>query len=278
VIPSKQLQVVQSLDGGVITEILVREGEVVEAGQRSQDRRDPRHSGVRESAPRPSRCRHGKARLRATPKARRSSACQWRGNAEEVRTVEKSAGSTKHACPSCARCRHNEQQLQQRRQELSEMRSRQGVGRKAGRVRSAGLAKDQALAGTGAVSEVDIIRIEREISRARGDADQAGAQIARVRPPSARRSERSGNELTSQRRAQGVVRSDGQAQCLNEGAVALADRVTRRRSRARARARAAASGNTVGGVVQTAVPFVEIVRLMSPPCADKSRQDIAYTP
>ena len=33
VIPSRQLQVLQSLDGGVVTEILVQEGEVVEAGQ-----------------------------------------------------------------------------------------------------------------------------------------------------------------------------------------------------------------------------------------------------
>ncbi|HET7526726.1 MAG TPA: HlyD family type I secretion periplasmic adaptor subunit, partial [Burkholderiaceae bacterium] len=32
VIPSRQLQVVQSLDGGVVAEILVREGQVVEAG------------------------------------------------------------------------------------------------------------------------------------------------------------------------------------------------------------------------------------------------------
>ena len=32
VIPSKQLQVIQSFDGGVVSEILVREGQVVEAG------------------------------------------------------------------------------------------------------------------------------------------------------------------------------------------------------------------------------------------------------
>ena len=32
VIPSKQLQVIQSLDGGVVSEILVKEGQVVNAG------------------------------------------------------------------------------------------------------------------------------------------------------------------------------------------------------------------------------------------------------
>ena len=33
VIPSRQLQVMQSLDGGIVSEILVQEGQVVEAGQ-----------------------------------------------------------------------------------------------------------------------------------------------------------------------------------------------------------------------------------------------------
>jgi membrane fusion protein, adhesin transport system len=33
VIPSRQLQVIQSFDGGVVSEILVKEGQVVEAGQ-----------------------------------------------------------------------------------------------------------------------------------------------------------------------------------------------------------------------------------------------------
>ncbi len=51
VIPSRQLQVVQSFDGGVVSEILVREGQVVEAGQlllRVDETRAT--SGVRESA------------------------------------------------------------------------------------------------------------------------------------------------------------------------------------------------------------------------------------
>ena len=33
VIPSRQLQVIQSLDGGIVSEILAREGQIVEAGQ-----------------------------------------------------------------------------------------------------------------------------------------------------------------------------------------------------------------------------------------------------
>ena len=51
VIPSKQLQVIQSLDGGIVSEILVKEGQVVEAGQMLLKIDETRAtSGVRESA------------------------------------------------------------------------------------------------------------------------------------------------------------------------------------------------------------------------------------
>ena len=51
VVPSRQLQILQSLDGGVVSEIKVREGEVVEQGQlllRIDETRAT--SGVREAA------------------------------------------------------------------------------------------------------------------------------------------------------------------------------------------------------------------------------------
>ena len=66
VIPSRQLQVVQSLDGGVVVEILVREGQVVEAGQlllRVDETRAG--AGVRESAAQGFSLRARAARLRA---------------------------------------------------------------------------------------------------------------------------------------------------------------------------------------------------------------------
>ena len=51
VIPSKQLQIIQSLDGGVVSDILVKEGQVVEAGQLLLKIDETRAtSGVRESA------------------------------------------------------------------------------------------------------------------------------------------------------------------------------------------------------------------------------------
>ena len=66
VIPSKQLQVVQSLDGGVVSEILVQEGQVVEAGQMLLKIDETRAtSGVRESAAQGFALLAKQARLRA---------------------------------------------------------------------------------------------------------------------------------------------------------------------------------------------------------------------
>ena len=51
VIPSRQLQLVQSLDGGVVSDILVKEGQVVEKDQLLLKIDETRaNSGVRESA------------------------------------------------------------------------------------------------------------------------------------------------------------------------------------------------------------------------------------
>jgi len=66
VIPSRQLQVLQSLDGGVVSDILVREGQVVEAGQLLLKIDETRAtSGVRESAAQGFSLRARGARLRA---------------------------------------------------------------------------------------------------------------------------------------------------------------------------------------------------------------------
>ena len=66
VIPSRQLQIIQSLDGGVVSEILVKEGQVVEAGQLLLKIDETRAtSGVRESAAQAFSLKVKAARLKA---------------------------------------------------------------------------------------------------------------------------------------------------------------------------------------------------------------------
>lgn len=267
VIPSRQLQVVQSLDGGVVSEILVQEGQLVEAGQlllRIDETRAT--SGVRESAAQGFALRARQARLRALaegaafrPPAMRA------GDAEEQRIVQEeqrlyeSRLSELHTLLAI-----NEQQRQQRQQELSEMQARRASAERQLELAQQELTKTRPLLATGAVSEVDILRLEREVSRSRGDMEQAGAQIARVHA-AIREADRKlqETEITFRNEARrDLAEVMGKLNALNEGAVALADRVDKAQVKSPVRGRVQRLlANTVGGVVQPGKDIVEIVPL-----------------
>jgi adhesin transport system membrane fusion protein len=267
VIPSRQLQVVQSLDGGVVSEILVREGQQVEAGQlllRVDETRA--ESGVRESAAMAFALRAKQARLKALgegtpfvlPTARAKDLEEQR-ILDEERRLYQSRVSELQALVSI-----NEQQLLQRQQELAEMRSKRTAAVRALELAQEELTKTRPLLATGAVSEVDILRLERDISRSRGEAEQALAQIARVEAAigEARRKIQE-TELAFRNDARKELSEVlAKLSAINEGAVALADKVTKAQVKSPVRGRVQRLlANTVGGVVQPGKDIVEIVPL-----------------
>ena len=266
VIPSKQLQIVQSLDGGVVSEILVREGQVVDAGQLLLKIDETRAtSGVRESAAQGFALRARQARLRALAEGSAFVAPSMRNEAEERRILEE---ERRLYDAKLSELRNllgiNQQQLAQRHQELGEMRARKSSADRSLELNQQELNKTRPLLASGAVSEVDILRLDREVSRSRGDSEQAGAQIARVQA----------SILEAQRKIQETelafrneARKDlaevmGKLNALNEGAVALTDRVTKSQVKSPVRGRVQRLfANTVGGVVQPGKDIVEIVPL-----------------
>lgn len=267
VIPSRQLQVVQSLDGGVVSEILVQEGQVVEAGQLLLKIDETRAtSGVRESAAQGFALRARQARLRALAEG---SAFQppavRQGNEEEKHIVEEERRLYETRLSELrTMLAINEQQLQQRQQELSEMRARKASAERQAEFGQQELAKTRPLLATGAVSEVDILRLERDVSRARGDAEQAAAQIARVQAAIGEAQRKSQEtELSFRNEARrDMAEVMGKLNTLNEGAVALADRVEKSQVKSPVRGRVQRLlANTVGGVVQPGKDIVEIVPL-----------------
>src|SRR5438105_774709 len=268
VIPSKQLQVVQSLDGGVVSEILDSEGQVVEAGQLLLKIDETRAtSGVRESAAQGFALRARLARLRALAEGSTFQAAtigkgndvdQQRMLDEEKRLYETRLSELNTMLSI------NQQQLQQRQQELSEMRSRKASAERQVELSQQELTKTKPLLATGAVSEVEIIRLERDLSRGRGDAEQAGAQIARVQASIGEAQRKSQEtELTFRNDARKELADVmGKLNALNEGAVALADKVEKAQVKSPVRGRVQRLlANTVGGVVQPGKDIVEIVPL-----------------
>jgi adhesin transport system membrane fusion protein len=265
VIPSRQLQVVQSLDGGVVSEILVTEGQMVEAGQLLLKIDETRAtSGVRESAAQGFALRARQARLRALAEGAAFKP-PASSNPEEALILEE-----EHLLYETRRSELgtmiaiNQQQLQQRQQELSEMRARKSAAERALDLAQQELNKTRPLLASGAVSEVDILRLDREVSRNRGDIEQATAQIARVQASIGEAQRKiQETELTFRNEARkDMADVMGKLNALNEGAVALADKVDKSQVKSPVRGRVQRLlANTVGGVVTPGKDIVEVVPL-----------------
>ena len=266
VIPSKQLQLVQSFDGGVVSEILVREGQVVEKDQLLLKIDETRAtSGVRESAAQGFALRARLARLRALAEGSAFEAPAMRDSAQEKRILDEERRLYQTRVSELNNLVGiNRQQLQQREQELSEMRSRKASAERTLDLTQQELTKTKPLLASGAVSEVDILRLERDLSRSRGEAEQATAQIARVQAAIGEAQRKiQETELTFRNDARKeMAEMMGRLNALNEGAVALADKVDKSQIKSPVRGRVQRLlANTVGGVVQPGKDIVEIVPL-----------------
>jgi adhesin transport system membrane fusion protein len=265
VIPSRQLQVLQSLDGGVVSEILVHEGDVVEPEQILLTIDQTRFvSSVRESRAQILSLQAKAARLRAltedTPFVMPPEVIREDPKtAEEERNLYESRRSELANSRMIAR-----QQLSQRQQELAEARARYAQASQAYELTSKELAVTRPLTGSGAVSEVELIRLERDAARFRGERDMASAQISRSQSAIAEASHKIEEVALTFRNEAGRELADTMARLnsLSESSVGLADKVER------AVLRSPVKGtvkrllvNTVGGVVQPGKDVVEIVPL-----------------
>jgi len=265
VIPSRQLQVVQSLDGGIVSEINVQEGQVVEAGQlllRVEETRAT--AGMRESAATGIALRARAARLRALaegkpfepPEAKDE---EDRRTVEEERRLYASRLSELEAQLAVVR-----QQMAQRQQEQSEAQARRTAAQRGLELAQQELAQTRPLLATGAVSQVEILRLERDVTKNRGEAEQATAQIARA-AAAINESQRKAQEAELAFRNEArrdLAEAMGKLNALNEGAVALADKVSKSQIKSPVRGRVQRLlANTVGGVVTPGKDIVEIVPL-----------------
>lgn len=265
VTPSMQLQVIQSVDGGVVSEILVHEGQIVTPGQLLLKIDETRFvSSLKENRAQYLALLAKSARLRALAEGSAFAVPPEVQNeapllAEQERTLYNARHMELETQLSIAR-----QQLAQRNQELNEIRVRRDQAAQAYDLTAQELAVTKPLVGAGAVSEVELLRLERDVSRYRGERDQAAAQIIRVQAAIAEASRKTQEVDLSFRNEARVELADvqGKLNSLSAGSSALSDRVKH------AAIKSPVKGivkrllvNTVGGVVQPASEIVEIVPL-----------------
>jgi len=263
VIPSQQLQVVQSLDGGVIEEVNVREGDLVEPGDILMRIEATRFvSTFRESRAQYLSTLARVHRLRAltegeefvvpdevveeSPEIARREERLYRTRVEELDEQIAIARS----------------QLQQRQDELNEARARERQAGRAYDLASRELELTRPMLRSGAVSEVDVLRLEREVSNASGEREQARSQIQRLQGAISE-AETKIREIEISKRnewRESLNEALGDLASLSEGGLGLADRVRLADIRAPVRGTVQrVHHNTIGGVVQPGGEVVEIV-------------------
>ena len=265
VISSKQLQQVQSLDGGVVSAILVREGQVVEAGQVLLKIDETRAtSGARENAAQGFALQARLARLRALAEGSEFKPPAQNG-AEEQRILEEERSLYISRKAELANQQAiSQQQLAQRQQELSEVRARRAAAERGLASAQQELSRTRPLLASGAVSEVDIIKLDRDVSRGRGELEQTGAQSMRAQASiSEAQRKLQETEIAFRNEARKEMAENmGRLNALNETAVALNDKVDKSQLKSPVRGRVQRLlANTVGGVVQAGKDLVEIVPL-----------------
>lgn len=265
VIPSRQVQVVQSADGGVISEILVREGDIVEAGQILLKIDQTRFmSSLRENRAEYLALLARAARLSALADGAPLSMPAMVEKedpalAARERQLYQSRLSELETQQSVAR-----QQVSQRQQELAETRARRDQVNTLLESARQELTVTQPLYKSGAVSEVEVMRLQRDVSRLSGEREMTLAQLNRFEAAIQEANRRlEGTTLdfrNTTRKELGEV--NARLKALTESEVALSDRVSQTSIKSQLKGRVKRLFiNTVGGVVQPGHDILEIVPL-----------------
>lgn len=263
VIPSSQIQVVQHLEGGILAEILVREGEVVKAGQTllkvndiqfeskfsedyakylglsaARDRLEAEVSGKKPS--------YSKEVLEGDPRLAESENALYRARRSEL-------GQSVAVL---------QQLVKQREQELVEIGARITQLDRSLQLAEEELAITEPMVAQGVTSRIELIRIERGVNDIRGTLDAARKSI-----PRARAAQREAEGRIREKRANYRAQALGQLNDTKVRLNVLGESLTSMRDRVqRTDVRSPVDGtikqlkiNTVGGVIRPGMDLVEIV-------------------
>jgi adhesin transport system membrane fusion protein len=263
VIPSRQIQILQSLDGGIVSEILAREGQVVKAGDLLL-KVDPTRmvSSLRENQSQYLSLLAKGARLRALADGSRfvppeEVLKQAPDIVEQERALYESRRAELDATVGVAR-----QQSSQRSQELISVRARREQAAQSFALTARELELTRPLVKTGAVSDVELLRLERDVARYRGERDSANSDIPRLESAVAESNRKVQEvELTFRNIARSELsETNAKLNALSEGSAALEDRVKQTEIRSPVNGTVKQLRvNTVGGVVQPGKDVIELV-------------------
>lgn len=265
VITASQVQLVQNLEGGIVTQILVKEGEVVAKDQVLMRIDDTRFaSAFREGRQGGLALRARIARLEAEARRTPMKVPEdvMRGN-RELAAQELAAFESRRR-DLAAKEEILRQQLAQRQSKVAELRTRiERLGESHALIRRE-IDLTAPMVKQGIVSEVELLRQEREAARIRTELDGARLAMPRIEASIEEAKKRiEDNDLAFRSQAASeLTLAQGEFAKLNETMPALEDRVTRTAVRSPLRGIVKQIlVKTLGGVVQPGNPMAEIVPL-----------------
>jgi membrane fusion protein, adhesin transport system len=263
VIPSRQLQVIQSLDGGIVSEILVKEGDLVKIGMPLIKIDETRAiSSLRENKGQYLALLGRQSRLQAlatgaTFNPPNEVQVQAPQIYEQEYALYVSSRDELESIVNIAR-----DQMVQREKELDEVQFKKDLAEKTYESANKELIANKPLLASGAVSEIDILKLEREVTRARGEIDQLRAQLSRIKV-SITEAKRKITE--SEQAFRSKVRSElndvtAKLNSLTETSVALSDKVKQSTLKSPVNGKVSRLFfNTLGGVIQPGKEIMEVV-------------------
>ena len=265
VIPSSQVQVVQNLEGGIVAELLVREGAIVERGQ-VLVRIDNvgAASELRESRQRYLALLGALGRLRAeVDDVRRRVRPEVMAEAPDVAQSERALHRARRDALQ-SELEVLRSQALQREQERTELATRLDQLERSHALALEELEITEPLATSRVVSRVQLLRLQREVNDLAGELEATRLAVPRVeaalREAKRRIEERQLSFRAEAQRELNAVQAEAAA--LHEVITAEADRVSRTEVRSPVRGTVKQLlVNTVGGVIQPGADLVEIVPL-----------------
>lgn len=265
VIPSSQMQVIQSFDGGVVADILVREGQVVEKGD-LLIKIDPTRfvANFNENRSESFSLMARAARLTALTNNHEMILD------EDVVAAAPDIVAHEQKLFMTHRGEINEQiaiaqsQIEQRQQEFQEVSAKYQQASQSYSIANQELTVTRPLLARGAISEVELLRLEGDVVRAKGEQAQAYAQQARLKLAV---QEAEGKLREIELNTRNKWRSElsdvlGKISALEQSSTGLADRIKYAELRAPMRGTIQRIyTRTLGGVVQPGRDVMELVPL-----------------
>lgn len=265
VIPSSKTQIIQNLEGGILAEILVREGDIVEKGDiLVRIDNTAAQATFRDAQTRFYALQATVERLEAEQEGREMVL------SEEILKEAPAAAADQKSLFEARRRQLQAQisvleaQAKQRKQEIAEMRSRRKQLDRSLQLAREELSITQPLARNGVVPRIDLIRIERQVADLEGEINTIRLSIPRLQT-AAKEAEQRIEEVQLSAKADisdELNRVRAELNSVTETLLAGEDRVTRTEVRSRVRGTVKQiKQNTVGGVIRPGEDIIEIVPL-----------------